>query len=186
MGAVLSTYSDWFSIVSRFLQNKRDFRLLMLGLDSAGKTTMLYRLKLGEVQNTVPTIGFNVESVEYKNISFLVWDVGGQERLRMLWRHYYENCSALIFMVDSSDHSRIDLAREELHRLVQAKDLQNATILVFANKQDLPGALDAKSCAQRLQLFELSNQWYIQPCVATRGEGLYEGLDWLSTTLTNS
>ena len=58
----------------------REMRILMVGLDAAGKTTILYKLKLGEVVNTIPTIGFNVETVEYKNISFNVWDVGGQVR----------------------------------------------------------------------------------------------------------
>ena len=78
--------------VSKILQKlvgKKEMRILMLGLDAAGKTTTLYNLKLGEVVTTIPTIGFNVETVEYKNISFNVWDVGGQEKLRLLWRHYY-------------------------------------------------------------------------------------------------
>ena len=156
----------------------------MLGLDAAGKTTLLYRLKLGEVQRTVPTIGFNVESVEYQNISFVVWDVGGQERLRMLWRHYYEGTDALIFVVDSADVDRIDLARQELERLTSAEELSNALVLVFANKQDLNGAVDPKTLAKELQLSKLKNRWFVQPCIATQGGGLYEGLDWLSTALS--
>lgn len=180
MGAIVSTIWPLFDR----LLGKKEFRILMLGLDAAGKTTMLYRLKLGEVQRTVPTIGFNVERVDYQNISFLVWDVGGQERLRMLWRHYYENTDALIFVVDSSDIHRVDLARGELQRLVSAEELQNASVLVFANKQDLNGAMDARTLATQLRLSStLKNPWYIQSCVATEGSGLYEGLDWLSNTL---
>ena len=68
---------------------KREMRILMLGLDAAGKTTILYKLKLGEVVSSVPTIGFNVETLEYKKIKFTVWDVGGQDKIRLLWRHYY-------------------------------------------------------------------------------------------------
>merc|ERR1711945_50216 len=68
----------------------KEMRILMVGLDAAGKTTILYKLKLGEVVTTIPTIGFNVETVEYKNISFTVWDVGGQDKIRPLWRHYYQ------------------------------------------------------------------------------------------------
>ena len=75
----------------------------MLGLDAAGKTTILYRLQLGEDVHSIPTIGFNVETVNYKNISFTIWDVGGQDRLRKLWRHYYKDNDALIFVIDSAD-----------------------------------------------------------------------------------
>ena len=156
----------------------------MLGLDAAGKTTLLYRLKLGEVSRTVPTIGFNVEQVEYQNISFTVWDVGGQDKLRMLWRHYYENVDALIFVVDSADTPRMGTAKSELQRLVSAEELKDAIVLVFANKQDLNGALSAQEMAAQLDLRSLRNTWYIQPCVATDASGIYEGLDWLSTALS--
>merc|ERR1711965_1170471 len=97
---------------------KREMRILMVGLDAAGKTTILYKLKLGEVVTTIPTIGFNVETVEYKNISFTVWDVGGQDKIRPLWRHYYQNTQGLIFVVDSNDRDRVDAARDELHRML--------------------------------------------------------------------
>ena len=77
-------------------------RIVLVGLDNAGKTTILYKLKLGEVVTTIPTIGFNVESVVYKNISMTVWDVGGQTKIRPLWQHYYENTDAVIYAVDSA------------------------------------------------------------------------------------
>eukprot|EP01069_Polyplicarium_translucidae_P009608 Polyplicarium_translucidae@DN3329_c1_g1_i8.p2 len=98
------------------LLGRQEVRILMVGLDAAGKTTILYKLKLGEVVTTIPTIGFNVETVEYKNISFIVWDVGGQVKIRKLWRHYYSNSRGLIFVIDSNDRDRIDEAREELHQ----------------------------------------------------------------------
>lgn len=159
----------------------------MLGLDAAGKTTILYRLKLGEVTTTVPTIGFNVELVEYKNISFTVWDVGGQSKLRMLWRHYYKDNDALIFVVDSVDKDRIGLAKSELEALLSAEEMKTTLVLVLANKQDLAGAMDIQTMAAQLDLNRLChNPWYIQPCVATSGAGLYEGLDWLSSALSNN
>jgi len=115
---------------------KKEARILMLGLDAAGKTTIVYKLKLGEVLNSIPTIGFNVETVEFKNIKFNVWDVGGQDKIRTLWRHYYPNTQGLIFVVDSSDRARVDLAKEELHKMLAEEDLKDAVLLVFANKQD--------------------------------------------------
>ena len=152
--------------LGKFLKMKKDMRILMVGLDAAGKTTILYKLKLGEVVTTIPTIGFNVETVEYKNISFTVWDVGGQDKIRNLWRHYYQNTQGLIFVVDSND-------KEE--------ELKDADLLVFANKQDLPHAMSAPELTEKLGLQKLTGrQWYIQACCATTGDGLYEGLDWLS------
>lgn len=159
----------------------------MVGLDAAGKTTILYKLKLGEVVTTIPTIGFNVETVEYKNISFTVWDVGGQDKIRPLWRHYFQNTQGLIFVVDSNDKERCTEAREELMRMLAEDELRNAVLLVFANKQDLPHAMSAAELTEKLTLNSLRNRnWYIQAACGTTGDGLYEGLDWLSNELKRS
>jgi ADP-ribosylation factor protein 1 len=167
------------------LFSKRECRILMVGLDAAGKTTILYKLKLGEVVTTIPTIGFNVETVEYKNISFTVWDVGGQDKIRPLWRHYYQNTQGLIFVVDSNDRDRVEDAREELHRMLNEDELREAVILVFANKQDLPNAMTAAEVTDKLGLHTIRGRnWYIQSTCATGGDGLYEGLDWLSRALS--
>merc|ERR1711972_243447 len=106
MGLLMSKV--WARIVS-----KTEMRILMGGLDAAGKTTLLYKLHLGEVVTTIPTIGFNVEEVEYKNIRFTVWDIGGQDRIRRLWRHYYAGTHGVIFVIDSNDRDRIQDARDE-------------------------------------------------------------------------
>jgi len=164
---------------------KREMRILMVGLDAAGKTTVLFKLKLGEVVTTIPTIGFNVETVEYKNISFTVWDIGGQDKIRRLWRHYYRGTEGLIFVIDSSDRDRIDVAREELTHIMFEDDMRDAILLVLANKQDLPNAMTAAEVAEKLGLNNLrQRQWYIQAACATTGDGLYEGLDWMSQTLS--
>jgi len=163
---------------------KKEMRILMVGLDAAGKTTILYKLKLGEIVTTIPTIGFNVETVEYKNISFTVWDVGGQDKIRPLWRHYFQNTQGLIFVVDSNDRERITEAKEELYRMLNEDELREAVLLVFANKQDLPNAMKAAEITDKLGLHTLRQRaWYIQATCATSGDGLYEGLDWLSTQL---
>jgi len=164
----------------------QDMRILMVGLDAAGKTTILYKLKLGEIVTTIPTIGFNVETVEYKNISFTVWDVGGQDKIRPLWRHYYQNTQGVIFVVDSNDRDRVGEARDELHRMLNEDELREAILLVFANKQDLPGAMPTAEVSQKLGLNDMRNRpWFIQSACATTGDGLYEGLDWLSRTLAS-
>jgi len=166
------------------LFGKREMRILMVGLDAAGKTTILYKLKLGEIVTTIPTIGFNVETVDYKNISFTVWDVGGQDKIRPLWRHYFQNTQGIIFVVDSNDRDRVAEAREELQRMLGEDELREALLLVFANKQDLPNAMNASELTNKLGLPSLhQRQWYIQAACATSGDGLYEGLEWLSTNL---
>ena len=121
-------------IISRALEKlaafgKLEKKVCMLGLDAAGKTTVLYKLQLGEAVTTIPTIGFNVEHVQYKNLELCIWDVGGQDKIRQLWRHYFNGTDALIFVVDSNDRGRIEQAQEELHKLVSADELRNASVL---------------------------------------------------------
>ncbi|TXG59371.1 hypothetical protein EZV62_013944 [Acer yangbiense] len=170
----------------RMLFAKKEMRILMVGLDAAGKTTILYKLKLGEIVTTIPTIGFNVETVEYKNVSFTVWDVGGQDKIRPLWRHYFQNTQGLIFVVDSNDRDRVAEARDELHRMLSEEELRDAILLIFANKQDLPSAMSVSEVTDKLGLHSLrQRRWYIQAACATSGEGLYEGLDWLSSNISS-
>ncbi|KAG2077237.1 ADP-ribosylation factor [Suillus decipiens] len=166
------------------LFTQRETRLLMLGLDAAGKTTILYKLKLGEVVTTIPTIGFNVETVAYKKLQFTVWDVGGQQKIRRLWQYYFNNAEGVIFVVDSSDRDRIPEAKEELHMLMNNEQLRDSLLLVFANKQDMPDAMSASELTDKLELQMFRQRtWYIQSTCATSGEGLYEGLEWLATNL---
>jgi ADP-ribosylation factor protein 1 len=180
---------------TRLFKGNRDVRLLMLGLDAAGKTTLLYKLKLGETISTIPTIGFNVETVEYKRLRLTTWDIGGQMAVRRLWRHYYQNVQGLIFVIDSKDIDRLgshkdsedktDTVRDELARLVAEDDLRGVPILLYANKQDIYGALEPQQIAERLGLNSLlrGRQWFIQGATATSGLGIFEGLDWLASEL---
>jgi len=175
-----------FSKIWQRMLGPKEMRILMLGLDAAGKTTILYRLKLSEVVTTIPTVGFNVETVEYKNINFTVWDVGGQDKIRRLWRFYFQGTDGLIFVVDSSDRDRIQDAQEELHRMLAEPELEKAALLVLANKQDLANAMPANEVMQQLELQKLRHRkWFIQATSAPTGDGLYEGLDWLSKALSS-
>ncbi|CAH0559367.1 unnamed protein product [Brassicogethes aeneus] len=167
------------------LFGKKQIRILMVGLDGAGKTTILYKMKLGEIVHTIPTIGFNVETVEYKNICFTVWDVGGQDKLRRLWRHYFQNSQAIIFVVDSCDRDRIDEAATELRNMLFEYELQQSVLLVIANKQDVPVAMTTSELADKLQLKDLRNRrWHMQGACALKGSGLVEGFDWLANEIS--
>ena len=170
-------------VMEKFVSHK-DVRVLMLGLDAAGKTTILYKIKLNETVNTIPTIGFNVEQLVYKNLTFNCWDIGGQTKLRGLWQHYYDNTQGLMFVVDSNDPGRLEEARESLHSVLSQEEMNGVPVMIYANKQDLPQAVSISTITEKLGLTTLRNtEWFIQSACATNGSGLYEGLDWLAKTI---
>mmetsp|Transcript_7874 Transcript_7874/g.16164 ORF Transcript_7874/g.16164 Transcript_7874/m.16164 type:complete len:183 (-) Transcript_7874:181-729(-) len=164
--------------------SKKEQRIVMVGLDNAGKTTILYQVKMGEVVQTTPTIGFNVETVKRKNLSFSVWDVGGQDQIRGLWRHYFLNTAAVIFVVDSNDVNRLAEAKAELWKVLESPELENCLVLVFANKQDLPQAVSEQEVTNRLELNQINgHEYHVCGCTAIEGKGLDEGFDWLADKL---
>jgi len=170
----------------RLFWSKQEYKIVLVGLDNAGKTTILYKLLLNEVVATTPTIGSNVEEIIYKNIHFLMWDIGGQETLRSTWSTYYVNTRAVIMVIDSTDRDRLHLVNTELHKMMEHESLKNAMLLVFANKQDVKGAMTAAKISEELRLTSFKDrQWHIQACCALTGDGLTEGLDWIVTKLTS-
>lgn len=161
---------------------KIEMRVVILGLDEAGKTSILFKLKENEFITTIPTIGFNVETVEYKNVKFTIWDVGGQQKIRPLWKHYFFNTQAVIFVVDSSNRDRLAESCNELAKLVQEKELKEASLLIFANKQDVDNCISIESITENFGLFKLccNRSWHIQACDVKSGFGLQDGIEWLS------
>ena len=166
-------------------RSKEDFHLVMIGLDGAGKTTILYRMKIDQYLNTAPTIGFNCERVKgtigrSAGLTFLVWDVGGQEKIRPLWRSYIRSTDGIIFVLDSSDYQVIKEARLELHRTLNYQDNINIPLLIFANKQDLSGALTEQDVVEVLGLRKLrSALWGVQLSCGVTGDGLDMGLEMM-------
>ncbi|XP_060554740.1 uncharacterized protein LOC132715696 [Ruditapes philippinarum] len=158
-------------------------RIVMLGLDAAGKTTVLYKIKLNETVTTIPTIGFNVETVTpVKGLQFTVWDIGGQGKIRPLWKRYTENSEGLIYVVDSADRERMSEAREELFGILEGEEMRGVPVCIVANKQDLPNAMSPSKVIEELHLQKLTGRkWYIQAACATTGEGIYEGMEHLAT-----
>jgi small GTP-binding protein len=130
---------------------------------------------------SLSTLGFNVDTVEYRNVSFTVWDVGGP---RPIWRQFYRGTSGLIFVVDSNDFARLDEARSVLHSVLQDNEMQDVVVLILANKQDLPDAVSAAAMCDKLQLRTLKNECYIQSCTAMTSAGLFDSMDWLSKVLS--
>ncbi|XP_032330022.1 ADP-ribosylation factor-like protein 5B isoform X3 [Camelus dromedarius] len=134
----------------------QEHKVIIVGLDNAGKTTILYQFLMNEVVHTSPTIGSNVEEIVVKNTHFLMWDIGGQESLRSSWNTYYTN----------------------------TEDLQKAAVLIFANKQDMKGCMTAAEISKYLTLSSIKDHpWHIQSCCALTGEGLCQGLEWMTSRI---
>ncbi|RCN50680.1 ADP-ribosylation factor family protein [Ancylostoma caninum] len=178
------------SSFSRLLcRGPRTCKIIMAGIDYAGSTTILYQFNLGKAITTVPTTGFNLETISYRDLSFSIWDLGAQGKLPLLWKHYFHNTEAVIFVVDSTDRERVDEARSTLSMILEEPNLRERKfhLLVFANKQDLPNAMTTTEVTKALQLETLENlEWHIQPSNAISGDGLIEGLDWLHSTFVKN
>ena len=163
-----------------------EHKLVIIGLDNAGKTTILYQFLMEEVVHTSPTLGSNVEEVVWKNIHFVMWDLGGQDSIRQGWQTYYANTEFVILVVDSTDRERIAISKEELWRMLGHDDLRKAGLLIYANKQDVKGCMTAAQISKELNLTAIKkHKWQIQSCCALTGEGLYQGLEWIVSQLRN-
>ncbi|XP_053312898.1 ADP-ribosylation factor-like protein 6 [Spea bombifrons] len=163
---------------------KKEVHVLCLGLDNSGKTTIINKLKPAnaQAQDIVPTIGFSIEKFKTSSLSFTVFDMSGQGRYRNLWEHYYKECQAIIFVIDSSDKLRMVVAKEELETLLNHADVKHKRIpiLFFANKMDLRDSLSSVKVSQMLCLESIKDKpWHICASDGLKGEGLQEGVDWL-------
>jgi len=180
MGIVLTKYlEEWYT--SFF----KPTTLLILGLDNAGKTQILYCMKLGQaITNTIPTMGFNVEEIKYKNLTINAFDLGGQNKFRSMWSHYYDGTDAVIFVVDSHDRARFKAVKQELHAAMENEYLRNVPFLIFANKQDLPNAAEITEIKEKLYINEDGiRNIRIIACSAIHNEKIELGLKWLSNIL---
>ena len=171
-------------VVELFSKSTNNFKIVILGLQNAGKTTILYRLSLGQLVSTQPTIGANVEEISHNNVKFQAWDLGGQETMRSVWDVYYINTDAIIYVIDSADLDCYEDSKIEFMKLLQNEELKSTTILIFANKQDMDSAKPVADLVSIYGLDKIKDQlWHIQPCSAKTGEGLMAGLKWLSDQL---
>jgi len=168
------------TIIRKNRQKEREMRILFLGLDNAGKTTILKRLNGEDIMSISPTLGFNIKTFVHRKYTLNIWDVGGQRSLRPYWRNYFEQTDALVWVVDSGDRMRMKDCREELHSLLLEDRLAGASLLIFANKQDIQGSMTSAEIRDALDLVSIkSHQWKILPCSAVTGDGLLDGLNWV-------
>ena len=158
------------------------------GLDNAGKTTILKKFNGEDITTISPTLGFNIKTLEYKGYKLNVWDVGGQQTIRSYWKNYFEATDGVVWVVDSADGVRLQDCKRELTALLQQEKLAGATLLVFANKQDLSGAFAHDDIATALELPRLcgdKRHWKIVSCSAVTGAGLIDGIDWMVSDISS-
>ncbi|TRM68616.1 GTP-binding protein [Schizophyllum amplum] len=168
------------TVIRKSRQKEKEMRILFLGLDNAGKTTILKKLNGEDISSISPTLGFNIRTFAHNRYTLNIWDVGGQRTLRPYWRNYFEQTDAIVWVVDSGDRMRMEDCKHELHSLLTEDRLSGASLLIFANKQDLPGSLSSAEISQAIELPAIrSHHWKIQPCSAVTGENLVQGLDWV-------
>ncbi|KAL1721258.1 ADP-ribosylation factor family-domain-containing protein [Schizophyllum commune] len=168
------------TIIRKSRQKEKEMRILFLGLDNAGKTTILKKLNNEDIMSISPTLGFNIRTFTYNGFTLNIWDVGGQRTLRPYWRNYFEQTDAIVWVVDSGDRMRMEDCKQELHALLTEDRLSGASLLIFANKQDLPGSMSSAKISEAIDLPSIhSHNWKIQSCSAVTGENLIEGLDWV-------
>jgi small GTP-binding protein len=166
--------------VYSFLWGNIETRVLILGLDNSGKTTILYNLHLGEVIATSPTVGFNLETIEHSNVNIKLWDISGQLRLRQYWKCYYTNTRIVIFVIDSNDTERLEDAKNELVKLFKEYELHTASFMIIANKQDLPNALSASVIQTKFEeVLPKDREWTIFPVSAIKSKSLDPCINWI-------
>ncbi|KAJ6831889.1 ADP-ribosylation factor [Iris pallida] len=169
------------SIIRKIKRKEKEMRILMVGLDNSGKTTVVLKINGEDTSVISPTLGFNIKTLTYNNYSLNIWDVGGQKTIRSYWRNYFEQTDGLVWVVDSSDIRRMDDCRMVLHSLLKEERLSGASLLILANKQDIQGALKPEEITKLLNLegLDRTRHWQLVGCSAYTGEGLLEGFDWL-------
>ncbi|QCD91027.1 ADP-ribosylation factor-like 2 [Vigna unguiculata] len=175
------------SIIRKIKRKEKEMRILMVGLDNSGKTTIVLKINGEDTSVISPTLGFNIKTIAYQKYTLNIWDVGGQKTIRSYWRNYFEQTDGLVWVVDSSDLRRLDDCKLELDNLLKEERLSGASLLILANKQDIKGALTPEEIAKVLNLEAMDNSrhWQIVGCSAYTGEGLLEGFDWLILSQPN-
>ncbi len=170
-------------------KSKKHARILLLGLDGAGKTSILYQLKLSDLVNTTQTIGFNLEKIKYKNLFLELWDIGGynifyDNKCTVLCKHYFKNIDGIVFVIDCNDKKRFGKVNQALLEIINNEELKNIPLLIFGNKQDLNDAISPNELIELLEMKKIkNNKWLLQGSSALNGRGIKEGFDWLVNIL---
>jgi ADP-ribosylation factor-like protein 3 len=165
----------------------KDCKVVMLGLDNAGKTTVLNTLAQGSNYEIAPTRGFNVQSLQKDDLTLQVHDIGGQASTWRLWPSFLANVDVLVFVVDSADRSRLHEVARAMKFLLTNDKLSGIPMLLWANKQDLLNALTPSEIVQSLDLQLIKDRSFQVIGCSTRDKaGLEDGVDWIHGVYSGS
>ena len=174
------------NIIRKTKEKEQEIRLLVLGLDNSGKTTIVKKFNGEDINSISPTLGFNIKTLYFHDFKLSIWDVGGQVSIRTYWRNFFEQTDGLIWVIDSSDAGRLATCKRELHDLLKQEKLAGASLLVFYNKSDISGSLKLDEIKDFLELDKIqSRHWAILPSSGVTGSGLYQGMDWMISDISN-
>ncbi|CAG8616562.1 4164_t:CDS:2 [Ambispora gerdemannii] len=155
MAALWKSLLDWL----RSLFFKTELELTLVGLQNSGKTTLVNVIASGQfTEDMIPTVGFNMRKVTKGNVTMKLWDIGGQPRFRSMWERYCRGVNAIVFVIDSADHDKLEAARTELKSLLEKPQLANIPVLVLGNKNDLPDALNVEQIIEVMNLKSINNR----------------------------
>ncbi|CAG8697382.1 12209_t:CDS:2, partial [Gigaspora rosea] len=155
MASILRSFLDWL----RSLFFKTELELTLVGLQNSGKTTLVNVIASGQFsEDMIPTVGFNMRKVTKGSVTMKLWDIGGQPRFRSMWERYCRGVNAIVFVIDSADHEKLDAARTELRNLLEKPQLANIPVLVLGNKNDLPDALPVEKIIDEMNLKSINNR----------------------------
>lgn len=191
-GLLVGLWRLWFS--------KVQYHLLLLGLDDAGKTTLLESLRHHYLGTTPPlslqippTVGLNIGKIEIDSKKLLIWDLGGQSSLRGIWDKYFNEAHAILYVIDSTTSARLRETSIELDKLMKEPELQDVPILILCNKIDAVGAMPMEEIQQVIWREEWGNTTrsrnrpvHLQPISALTGQGITKGIEWLLTVIPQS
>lgn len=174
------------TLLRKLKKSDKEARILVLGLDNSGKTTILKKLSDEDITHIMPTQGFNIKSLLHDGFKLNVWDIGGQKAIRPYWRNYFDQTDALIYVIDSADRRRMEESGVELKQILDEERLADTPLLIMANKNDLMNAMDAGEVTEELELNNLRDRrWHIQGCSAKTGDGLQEGMEWVVSEINS-
>jgi ADP-ribosylation factor-like protein 2 len=174
------------NIIRKTKEKEKEIRILILGLDNAGKTTIVKKFNGEDINTISPTLGFNIKTLFFKDFKLSIWDVGGQVSIRTYWRNFFEQTDGLIWVIDSSDQSRLQACKVELHELLKQEKLAGATLLIFYNKSDIEGSMSLQQIKEFLDLDKIhSRHWAILPSSGVTGSGLYQGINWMVNDISD-
>ncbi|PVU88777.1 hypothetical protein BB561_005703 [Smittium simulii] len=172
--------------VRKIKEREKEMRILFLGLDNAGKTTVVNRILGKPIQEISPTLGFTIDSLQVNGFTVNAWDVGGQKSIRPYWKNYFEKTEGIVWVVDSADKGRLGICAEELAAVLTEQRLVGSSLLILANKQDIDQALSIECISEALDIENINgHSWKIQPCSAVTGDGVLEGLDWIVNNISD-